>query len=136
MLFATGVASTVGLASGGLFYARAPGRAVPTGVALLAVSLFGIWALGRMLAPVAALEACLSLGFGGFIVAAQTGVLVSAPRSTYIASAWYSASFNVGIASGPVIGALALSTTGLRSTALAGAVLGVAALVSAVWPGR
>jgi predicted MFS family arabinose efflux permease len=73
-----------------------------------------------------------SLAFGGLVIAMQTGVLVVAPGSTDIASAWYSASFNVGIASGPVIGGLVLSALGLRSTPLIGALLVGAALAVVV----
>jgi predicted MFS family arabinose efflux permease len=41
------------------------------------------------------------------------------------ASAWYSASYNAGIASGPVIGGLVLAGLGLRSTPLGGGLLAV-----------
>lgn len=137
ILLATGVASTLGLVTGGALQARLPARPLAIPVALMAASLFGVWALGRVLAPVVALEALVSLGFGGFVVGAQTGVLVSAPRSADIATAWYSASFNVGIASGPLLGGLALSTIGLRQTVLVGGVLAAGALVAAVvQPGR
>jgi MFS family permease len=63
---------------------------------------------------------------------------VVAPRRTDSASAWYSASFNVGITGGPVIGGLVLSTLVLRFTPLIGsglALLGLAAVVAESWPG-
>jgi predicted MFS family arabinose efflux permease len=66
------------------------------------------------------------------IVAVQTAVLTYAPGRTDIATAWFSAAFNVGIAAGPLIGGLALTNLGLRSTALAGAVLATAALLAAL----
>jgi MFS transporter, DHA1 family, inner membrane transport protein len=136
ILLATGVASTLGLTSGAALQARVPRRPLAIPVALMATSLFGVWILGRALAPVVGLEALVSLGFGGFVVGAQTGVLVSAPRGADIATAWYSASFNVGIACGPVLGGLALSTIGLRQTALVGGVLATGAVVAAVAPPR
>jgi predicted MFS family arabinose efflux permease len=58
-----------------------------------------------------------------------TRVLVVAPKSTDIASAWYSTSFNAGIAGGPVIGGLVLSHFGLRATPLVGGILAALALV-------
>jgi predicted MFS family arabinose efflux permease len=72
------------------------------------------------------------MGLSGAAIALQSHVLVVAPGRTDIASAWYSASFNVGIAGGPLMGGLVLSTLGLRCTPLVGgmlALLGLAAVV-------
>lgn len=132
VLLGTGLTTTIGLVCGGTFYTRMPARALAIPTAITSAALLGVWAFGHVLAAVVVLEAVVSLGFGAFVVAAQTGVLVSAPRSTDIATAWYSSSFNVGIASGPLLGALALGTTSVRATALAGSTLGLAALAAAV----
>ena len=59
-----------------------------------------------------------------------------APRRTDIASAWYSASFNVGIAGGPVIGGLVLSTLGLRFTPLVGGMLALLGLATVLAESR
>jgi DHA1 family L-arabinose/isopropyl-beta-D-thiogalactopyranoside export protein-like MFS transporter len=79
-------------------------------------------------AAVAGLQALESFGLSSVDILFLTRILVVAPRSTDIASAWYSASFNAGIASGPVIGGLVLSGLGLRSTPLVGGLLAVVAL--------
>ena len=59
----------------------------------------------------------------------QTGVLVVAPRSADIASGWFSATVNVGIAGAPWSGrsssAVSASATALVGGLLASAALGV-----------
>jgi MFS transporter, DHA1 family, inner membrane transport protein len=135
VLFATGIASTAGFIGGSALVSRAPGRALAIPIGLMALALLGTWIVGRVLAPVVVLEALVSFGFGGYVVIGQTSVLISAPRSSDIASAWYSASFNVGIASGPLLGARALSTTSVRGTALFGGLFGLAAVVAAIQAG-
>jgi len=118
VLLASGAASTTGLATGASFYSRRP-----------TVALTGLWALGTAPVSAIAFQALDGLAFGGFIVAAQTAVFVCAPRSTDLATAWFAAVFNAGIAAGPVVGAFALRVGGLRDTALAGALLACLALV-------
>ena len=59
-----------------------------------------------------------------------------APRRTDIASAWYSASFNVGIAGGPLVGGVVLSTLGVRFNPLVGGVLVLLGLVAAIAEAR
>jgi DHA1 family inner membrane transport protein len=132
VLLAGGIASTLGIQVGGLLNARRPVLAVNAPIVLLSAALLGLWALGTTALPASAFQACIGFALGGFAVAAQTGVLVYAPRGTDIATAWYSVSFNVGIAAGPVIGGLVLTGLGLRSTALAGALLAATALAVAV----
>jgi MFS transporter, DHA1 family, inner membrane transport protein len=131
ILLAGGVGSTIGLASSGLFYARRPVVATTAPVAALAIALSGLFALGTYAAPAIAFQTLDSIALGTFIVAAQTTVLICAPGNTDIATAWFSGLFNLGIASGPIIGAIALGVAGLRSTALAGALLACAALIAA-----
>jgi MFS transporter, DHA1 family, inner membrane transport protein len=135
LLFA-GVAGTLGLTAVGAFYGRWPRAVTIAPVALLAISLFCLYAFRRTGLATVAFVALDSVGFGGIAIAMQTGVLVVAPRSTDIASSWYSASFNVGIASGPLFGGLALSTLGLGSTPLVGALLVSAALAVLLFSGR
>ncbi len=131
ILLAGGVGSTIGLASSGLFYARRPVVATTAPVAALAIALSGLFVLGTYAAPAIAFQTLDSIALGTFIVAAQTTVLICAPGNTDIATAWFSGLFNLGIASGPIIGAIALGVAGLRSTALAGALLACAALIAA-----
>lgn len=132
VLLAGGLASTAGLMLGTALYGRRPVVAVIAPVVLVAIALTGLWVFGRAAVPAAAFQALDGLGLGGLTVAAQTGVLVYAPGSADIATAWFSASFNIGIAAGPLIGALALAVAGLRSTALAGALLASVAVAAAL----
>ena len=62
------------------------------------------------------LQACAGIGLSGVAISLQSHVLVVAPARTDIASAWYSASFNVGIAGRPAGGRVVLSTLGVRFT--------------------
>jgi predicted MFS family arabinose efflux permease len=128
VLLASGIASTIGIQIGGLLNARRPTLAVMAPILLLSAALLGLWGLGTQALPASALQACMGFALGAFVVAAQTGVLVYAPRGTDIATAWYSVSFNVGIGAGPLVGGLVLAGAGLRSTALVGALLAAAAL--------
>ncbi len=132
ILLAGGIGSTLGLATSGLLYSRRPTVALAAPLAAMAAALLGLYAFGTAAAPAVAFQAIDSIALGSFIVAAQTTVLICAPGSTDIATAWFSALFNAGIASGPIIGAIALGIGGLRSTALAGSLLACAALASAV----
>ena len=132
VLLASGTASTAGLAAGGVLYARRPVFALVSPAGLMAVALLGLWALGTGGAVATGCQALDGFGLGTMIVAVQTAVLTYAPGRTDIATAWFSAAFNVGIAAGPLIGGLALTNLGLRSTALAGAVLATAALLAAL----
>ena len=98
-------------------------------VALLMISLFGLYLFGTSGGVAAGLQALENFGLVGVDIMLLTRVLVVAPKSTDIASAWYSTSFNAGIAGGPVIGGLVLSHFGLRATPLVGGILAALALV-------
>jgi predicted MFS family arabinose efflux permease len=128
VLVLTGLASLFGVLGVGMLYRRRPRAATVAPVALLAASAFAVYVFATDGAVAVVFIALDSLALGGIALAMQTGVLVVAPRGTDIASAWFSASFNVGIASGPVVGALTLSTLGLRSTPLVAALLVTAAV--------
>jgi DHA1 family inner membrane transport protein len=69
-------------------------------------------------------------------MATQTQVLKVAPGRTETALAANSAAFNVGIASGALLGGALLPAVGVRGTFLAGGLLTVAALVVVSWPVR
>jgi DHA1 family inner membrane transport protein len=132
VLLVTGVTAAVGIVVTGLLLDRHPTLARVGPVALLAAALLALFALGTSGAATIVLEGCAGMGLSGVAIANQSHVLVVAPRRTDIASAWYSASFNVGIAGGPVIGGVVLSTLGLRCTPLVGgmlALLGLAAVL-------
>ncbi len=130
VLLLTGVADAVGIGVNGFLLDRHPAVARVGPVVLLTGALFALFALGTCGAATVVLQACAGIGLSGEAIALQSHVLVVAPRRTDIASAWYSASFNVGIASGPVIGGLVLSTLGLRCTPLIGGVLALLGLTT------
>ncbi len=128
VLLLGGLGSLLGVACTALLLSRRPRAATVGPVGLLVVSLLGLYFFGTTGAAAAGLQALESFGVAGVAISMQTRVLVVAPHSTDIATAWYSASYNAGIASGPVIGGLVLSGLGLRSTPLVGGLLAVLAL--------
>jgi DHA1 family inner membrane transport protein len=136
ILLLVGVADAVGTVGIGFLLDRRPTLARVGPVAVLAAALFALFAFGTSGAATIVLEACAGIGLSGVAIALQSHVLVVAPRRTDIASAWYSASFNVGIAGGPLVGALVLSTLGLRFTPLVGGMLGLLGLVAVVAESR
>jgi DHA1 family inner membrane transport protein len=132
VLLLVGIAGAVAIAVAGVLLDRHPVLARVGPMVLLAVSLVAYFVFGTVGVAAALLLACASFGISGLDIALQSHVLVVAPRRTDIASAWFSASFNVGIAGGPLVGALVLSTAGLRFTPLVGSALvflGLAAMV-------
>ena len=128
VLLLGGLGSLLGAACTALLLSRRPRAAAVGPVGLLVVSLLGLYFFGTTGAAAVGLQALESFGVDSVAISMQTRVLVVAPHSTDIASAWYSASYNAGIASGPVIGGLVLSGLGLRSTPLVGGLLAVLAL--------
>lgn len=118
VLFVAGLASTVGLASGGWLYARHSWRAITGAVGLMVVALLALFGLGTEALLAAVFLAVNGLGQSLLTVAGQTAIIELGPPS---GTAWYSSAYNVGIASGPLVGGLALRTWELRATPLAGA---------------
>jgi DHA1 family inner membrane transport protein len=136
ILLLTGIADAAGVVVTGLLLDRRPTLARVGPVAVLATGLLALFAFGTSGAATIVLEACAGIGLSGVAIALQSHVLVVAPRRTDIASAWYSASFNVGIATGPLVGGLVLSTLGLRFTPLVGSALVLLGLVAVVVESR
>jgi MFS transporter, DHA1 family, inner membrane transport protein len=125
VLLGAGLASTVGLVIGGPLYTRYRENATALAVATIALAMLCLFAFGRQAVPAALFLAFNSLGLGLLDVAAQTAVIDHGPHD---GTAWFSTAFNVGIATGPLIGGLTLEATGLRSTALVGGLIAAAAL--------
>jgi DHA1 family inner membrane transport protein len=136
ILLLTGIADAAGLAITGFLLDRRPTLARVGPVVVLATALLGLFAFGTSAVATIVLEVCAGIGLSGVAIALQSHVLVVAPRRTDIASAWYSASFNVGIAGGPLVGGLVLSTLGLRFTPLVGSVLALLGLAAAIVESR
>jgi len=136
VLLLTGIADAAGILVNGLLIDRHPTLARAGPVAVLTTALLGLFVFGTSAAATIVLEACAGIGLSGVAIALQSHVLVVAPRRTDIASAWYSASFNVGIAGGPLMGGLVLSTLGLRFTPLVGSALALLGLVAVLVESR
>jgi DHA1 family inner membrane transport protein len=128
VLLLAGLASLAGVGCSGLISSRHPVAALVAPTAILAASLLGLYVLGTAGPAAALLQAAESFGLAGVAVSMQARILVVAPRGTDLASAVFSSVYNIGIAAGPVIGALVLSGPGLRTTPLAGGVLASMAL--------
>ena len=97
-------------------------------MAILAASLAALYVFASNGPAAIACEALASLAIGAFVISNQNRVLIVAPGSTDVASAWASAFFNAGIAGGSLAGGVVLASLGVRGTALAGAFFAAAAL--------
>ena len=125
VLFAAGVVSTLGLATGSSLYMRHRRAAIPLAFSFMLLAMVGMFVAAKVTLLAAVLFALAGLGQSLFTVGGITAVIELKPST---GSAWYSAAYNVGIATGPLAGGLALQEWGLRATPLAGAVIGLAAL--------
>lgn len=123
-----GLASLAGLGCSGWLTSRHSRAALVGSAAILAASLFGLYGLGTAGPAAAILQGFESFGLACLGVSIQTAIFTVSPRGTDIASAVFASAYNVGIASGPVIGGFVLSGAGLRTTPLAGGLLATMAL--------
>ncbi|HSK96138.1 MAG TPA: MFS transporter, partial [Euzebyales bacterium] len=120
ILLGRGAASMVGVVISGIVVDRRPRLAMTVPVALQAVALIGLFALGDH-----AIAAIGLLAFAGMALAALTSALGSrvlelAPGRSDLASAGASTAFNVGITTGALVGGLLLPGFGVRGTVLVG----------------
>lgn len=130
VLFIRGVAGVAGVALLALVVDRNPWLAMVAVLLLQAVALTLQYVLGSD--PVAATA---TIALGGLTIAAFSAVLgarvlVVAPGRSDLASAGLSTAFNVGITAGALFGSVLVVGVGVRSTALVGAILTVAALAA------
>jgi DHA1 family inner membrane transport protein len=128
----SGVASAMGVASTGMLFDRHARALSIAPFFLLAVGLLGLWALRADPLAAVAMSALANLGLGCLVIANQSQVLVVAPGSSDVASAWAGASFNVGIGAGSLVGGLVLPSFGPPGTALTAGLFASSALVLAV----
>ena len=128
ILVLSGVTGTVGVITVSLLFDRRRRLATLGPVAVLATALLALYLAGTTAAAAAALEALAGFGTGAFVISNQNRVMIVAPGRTEVASAWASASFNLGIGGGSLTGSLVVATLGARSTALFGAMLASLAL--------
>lgn len=127
LLLVRGIAGVLGVVGVGLLVDRNPRLTMSAVVGLQAVALGAQYALGTV--PVVAAVAVATAGLTIAAISATIGprLLVVAPGSATMASAGTSTAFNVGITGGALLGGLLLPV-GVRTTALAGALLSLAAL--------
>jgi MFS transporter, DHA1 family, inner membrane transport protein len=125
VLLAAGLVSTLGLSTGSSLYLRHRRAAIPLAFAFMLLSLLGMFAFAKVTLLAAVLFALAGLGQSLFTVAGMTAVIELKPSN---GAAWYSTAYNVGIGTGPLVGALALGVWGLRATPLAGVAIGLVAL--------
>lgn len=131
VLLVSGAAIVGGVFAGTVLSRRLPAVAPLVPVAVLAPALFALYVAGRALPAAIALIATVCVALGAYDVVNQNRVLQVAPASTDVASAWASASFNVGIAGGSLVGGLVLHGYGARPTALFGGLLALLAIFAA-----
>lgn len=127
LLLVSGLASITGAMAGGWLVNRHPRLALRGPVALLALALLGLYALGPVRPAAVALLAAVGFGISSMVTGLQDQIFHVAPGSSDVASAGSSAAFNLGIGSGALLGGLLLPDVGIRSTALVGGLLAAAA---------
>ncbi|RKN45620.1 MFS transporter [Streptomyces hoynatensis] len=132
MLLLYGAAGVVGGLSAGAVCDRYPRQAFTVPSALVVAALCLLAALGTH-----RFALVLGVGLTGFAcacvpIASQNRIMRVAPGSTDLASAGNSAAFNVGIASGALLGGALVDAGHVRGIALAGALLAAAALALAL----
>jgi DHA1 family inner membrane transport protein len=123
LLLVYGVAGLGGVAMGGVLADRAPRAAMLAPVAILASALLALYLFGTSQAATVVLVALWGFAMPQIPATFQNRVLHVAPGSTDLASAVFSATFNLGIAAGALIGGILLSAIGVRSTYLAAGLL-------------
>jgi MFS transporter, DHA1 family, inner membrane transport protein len=129
LLLIRGLADFAGIAVGGVLTDRNQRLAIILPAVLLAVSLGGLYAVPAAGLAVVGSLAVSGFAMGGLTTALQNRVMEVAPGSTDLASAGNSVAYNVGIATGSLLGALVVAEVGIRATALVGSVLAALALV-------
>jgi DHA1 family L-arabinose/isopropyl-beta-D-thiogalactopyranoside export protein-like MFS transporter/DHA1 family inner membrane transport protein len=146
LLLVSGVAGVAGTVTIGTILDRHPRAAVIAPLAVITGALAGLYLLGAVRPAAVAMLALTGLSFSALAAAVGSRTLQVAPGSTDMAAAGISSAFNVGIAGGSLLGGVLIAAAGVRSVALAGAVLTAAALAAVVaeqwlvrrrgWPSR
>ncbi|WP_144127696.1 MFS transporter [Catellatospora sichuanensis] len=129
LLLLRGVVDFGGIAVAGVFVDRRPRAVMAGSVAVMAVSLTGMYAFAGVQIATAAALALSGFALGALTPALQNRVLEVAPGNSDLASAGNSAAFNVGIAGGAFLGGAVLSDFGLAPTALVGGLVATVALL-------
>lgn len=128
LLLLRGLAGVASVTVAGNLADHHPKLATMMPVALLSVSLIGMYLVGTVPLLAAVLMAASGVALFTMITTLTSELLAVAPGNLYIASAGGNAVFNAGTAVGALLGGLVLSGFGVRSVALAGGLLAAAAL--------
>lgn len=135
LLLGPGLAGLAGTLIVGTVVDRRPRLTLIAPLALIAAGLLGLYALGAAKLPAIALLCVADLAYGAFVVGVGSRTLHVAPGSTDLAGAGTNSAFNVGIASGSLLGGALIDSAGTRSIALVGGLLaGSAVAVLATEP--
>lgn len=128
VLLVAGAGAAIGVASSGALFDRYPGFATMAPVGLMTGALLGVYVFGTTAFVAVPLVGLAGVAVGGVVVSNQNRVMIVAPASTDVASAWASAAFNLGIAGGSLIGSLVVASFDVRAAALAGGLLAAGGL--------
>lgn len=129
VLLIGGLASAVGVIATGMLFERFTPAFTVGPFVLIAGGLLGLWAFRHTPAAAVFMASVANFGLGCFVISNQSRVFIVAPGSSDVASAWASASFNVGIGGGSLVGSLVVAAVGTSQTALMGGLLSATALV-------
>lgn len=132
LLLLYGAGGLVGTALTGSVVDRHPRVAMVAPIATMTCALLGLFTLGTMQPVAVTLMALASGSLSSVPTAMQSRIMEVAPGSTELASAANSAIFNLGIASGALLGGALLAHLGVRSIALAGGLVTAIALAVAL----
>jgi MFS transporter, DHA1 family, inner membrane transport protein len=136
ILLISGLTSAIGVLVASYLVTRRPRGVMAGGVAGIATTLF----LFAVFSHVGIADILVFCAFGfslsGLAIGVQSRVLDIAPGSLNVASAGNSATFNIGIGGGALVGGLLLQGPGVRAIPIAGSVVaacGLALLVAERW---
>jgi DHA1 family inner membrane transport protein len=127
VLLVRGLAGLTGVVLVGYLVDRHGWLTMTVVIGVQALALAGQFAFGDSRAATVASIAVSGLAMAGLTAALGARVLEVAPGGSDMAGAGTSTAFNVGITSGAFIGSVLLPAAGVRSTALVGALLTLAA---------
>ena len=136
VLFAFGVATTVGSAAGSRLADGHAARTLVVGSIGLTAALLTLYLLGAQ--AVVAVVAVVGMGLCamGMAPAVQSRVMSLAGPGAAVAASFPASAANAGDSVGALLGGAAIGQAGLTAAALAGAVVAAAAVVAAVATGR
>jgi predicted MFS family arabinose efflux permease len=98
---------------------------MPMAIGTVVLALLGLFAFAKVALVAIVFITVAGVGISLFTVAGSTAVIELKPSD---GSAWYSTAYNVGIATGPLTGAITLQQWGLRALPLASVVVGIVGL--------